>query len=276
MTGRAILMRANTKPAVTTVSAVSPMSAPSAPSDDAAPIPLGSLPARSVSAPSDKKYSGAGHRSYVLRGGRLTQGKKRILKKDNSDYILETTQKINWEQEFHGSVAANRRIVEIGFGNGADLIKDAIAQPNHRFVGIETYLPGIADLLLSVEQHAISNIRQVRADAASLFPGFFNEHSLDAIRVFFPDPWPKRRHHKRRLLKKEFLTLLILCLRPSGKLHIVTDWHDYAEEIDREFKEIRGTLRKRCLDRKEEIVGKYGQKARREGREITEFLFTKN
>ncbi len=265
-------MRAGTKPAV---AAVSPISAMSAMSDDA-PIPLGSLPAQPVSVLSDKKYLGAGHRSYALRGGRLTQGKKRILKKDNSDYILEATQKINWEQVFRGSTAANRRIVEIGFGNGADLIKDAIAQSNYRFVGIETYPPGIADLLLSIERYSVSNIRQVRADAASLFPGFFNEHSLDAVRVFFPDPWPKRRHHKRRLLKKEFLTRLILCLRPSGKLHILTDWHDYAKEIDRGFKEIQGTLRKRCLDHGEEIVGKYGQKARRAGREINEFLFIKH
>ena len=142
------------------------------------------------------------------------------------------------------------------------------------------YLGGLAAALLVIKKNALTNVRLARADAVSLFPRYFQANSLDAIRVFFPDPWPKRRHHKRRMLTRDFLSALIDCLRAGGELHILTDWQDYAAQIEQALKSINQAAAKTRPIVRQTRTGalpssKYGRKARREGRAIIQFHLTK-
>ena len=122
-------------------------------------------------------------------------------------------------------------MLEIGFGNGDALAAMAAAHPQHNFLGIEVHRPGIGALLLKLEKHAIANVRVICADATQVLQQDMADGALAAVYIFFPDPWPKKRHHKRRLLQAEFIQLLDLKLRPGGRLHIATDWRDYAESV---------------------------------------------
>ena len=170
-------------------------------------------------------------RSYVLRNGRMTLAQKRVLSRSNKHAILQPEQApIDWNRVF-GAVAGTEKIIEIGFGGGENLIAAAESRPQDCFIGIEVYPNGIGSLLLAMDKKELRNIRIIRADAKEAINLFFTPNTLDEIRVFFPDPWPKRRHHKRRLLQFDFLQSLVSRLRGSGLLHIVTDWEDYARTV---------------------------------------------
>lgn len=209
---------------------------------------------------------------YSVRKGRITSAQRRILAEDNSAYLLDTRHPLNWAERF--GKTSGRRMVEIGFGNGEALIHDAQVQQDACFIGIEMYLSGLAAALLAIKRNAMTNVRLVRADATLLFPHYFQTNSLDVIRVFFPDPWPKRRHHKRRLLRPPFLAVLISCLRVDGKLHILTDWPDYAAQIDQALQE-RTTGTHLLTQTNALPLSKYGRRAQQEGRAIFQICFTK-
>jgi tRNA (guanine-N7-)-methyltransferase len=123
------------------------------------------------------------------------------------------------------------RIVEVGFGNGAALLAMAAARPDADFLGIEVHGPGVGALLLRLEDAGLDNVRVAREDAASVFAVRLPAGSVDAVHVFFPDPWPKKRHHKRRLIQPAFLAHVARVLREGGRLHVATDWEDYAIHI---------------------------------------------
>jgi len=120
--------------------------------------------------------------------------------------------------------------LEIGFGDGEALLALAKQSPQGHFIGIDPHRPGAGRLLLQLEREEVENVRLIIGDAAEIVPSI-EPKSLRQILVLFPDPWPKKRHHKRRLLTPEFLRILSEKLQPQGSLHIATDWHEYAEEI---------------------------------------------
>lgn len=122
-------------------------------------------------------------------------------------------------------------IVEIGFGDGGALIAMAAENPQCDFLGIEVYRPGIGSLLLKLKRLGITNVRIIMEDAASALRTRLGEGCLSKLLIFFPDPWPKKRHHKRRLLQADFLDSVVRCLQPGGHIHIATDWEDYAMHI---------------------------------------------
>jgi tRNA (guanine-N7-)-methyltransferase len=122
-------------------------------------------------------------------------------------------------------------VLEIGFGMGETTARIAAEQPEHNFIAIEVHAPGVGSLLQKIEGARLTNLHLIRHDAVDIVENMIAPASLSGIHVFFPDPWPKKRHHKRRLLQAPFLHELALRLRVGGYLHIATDWAEYAEEV---------------------------------------------
>ena len=121
------------------------------------------------------------------------------------------------------------RTVEIGFGNGETLVAQAAARPRDDFLGIEVHRPGVGHLMLRCEELEVSNLRIVCRDAVEVLERQLPPGSIDEVLIYFPDPWPKKRHHKRRLVQDEFVTLVASRLRSDGALRLATDWQPYAE-----------------------------------------------
>ena len=175
-------------------------------------------------------------KSFVRRSGRLTQSQKNALQDHSSKYLLDTNNtsanlKSCFDSEQHGVV------IEIGFGDGTVLIETALKNPNKNFIGIEVYDSGLGQCLNEINKHKIKNIRLIYGDAVEVFKQFITKKSVEKINILFPDPWPKKRHHKRRLINKRFLALLSKSLINKGIINISTDWEDYAQQIELTFKE---------------------------------------
>jgi tRNA (guanine-N7-)-methyltransferase len=135
---------------------------------------------------------------------------------------------LDWQHVFGRAALV---VLEIGFGMGETTAEIAAAHPERDFVGIEVHAPGVGSLLREVDRRGLANVRVIRHDAVEVVDAMIPMGSLGGIHVFFPDPWPKKRHHKRRLLKPDFVHALALRLAPGGYLHVATDWLDYAEEM---------------------------------------------
>jgi len=170
-----------------------------------------------------------GIRSFVLRQGRMSPAQHRaidtLLPRFGLPYRAETL-------DF--AACFGRRapvILEIGFGMGDTTAQIAIAQPDVDFIGVEVHAPGVGSLLRRLDEAGVANVRVIQHDAVEVVREMIAPGSLAGIHVFFPDPWPKKRHHKRRLLQPPFVALLASRLAPGGTLHAATDWEEYAEEI---------------------------------------------
>src|SRR5579859_7174841 len=165
-------------------------------------------------------------RSFVLRQGRMTAAQNRALDELLPKYALPEG-KLNLAAVFGRDA---RRSLEIGFGNGDTLAELARRHPEEDFLGAEVHRPGVGRLLNALEAGQLRNVRVACEDAVRLCSERLPDASLDAVLIYFPDPWPKKRHHKRRLLQPEFAALLAGKLKPGGKLHFATDWEDYAQQ----------------------------------------------
>jgi len=168
-------------------------------------------------------------RSFVLRQGRMSPAQQRALAALLPRYGLPyRPEPLDFDRVF-GRRAP--RILEIGCGMGETTAAIAQAKPEADFIGVEVHAPGIGALLRRIEESALTNLRLIQRDAVDVVAMMIPPASLAGIHVFFPDPWPKKRHHKRRLLKPAFVEVLAQCLAPGGYLHVATDWEDYAHEI---------------------------------------------
>lgn len=166
-------------------------------------------------------------KSFVLRAGRMSNRQQLALSQVLSQYEIpfQSDSKIILESVF-GRKAAT--IVEIGFGMGRSLAEMAAQNPHVNFIGIEVYRPGIGSLIANLQENEISNVRVICHDAVEVLKNCFKENSLAGVQIFFPDPWHKKRHHKRRLIQSEFVKLLASRIQNKGSLHCATDWEDYA------------------------------------------------
>lgn len=169
-------------------------------------------------------------RSYVLREGRLTRAQERAFA------TLWPRFGVAWQPEHRLDLAAlfgNDRAVclEIGFGNGETLAALAEREPERNFLGIEVHRPGIGHLLLELERRQLDNVRVIRGDAVAFLAQGLPSASLACVLLFFPDPWPKTRHHKRRILNEPFIAELARVIAPGGLFHAATDWEPYAEQM---------------------------------------------
>lgn len=167
-------------------------------------------------------------RSFVRRQGRITLAQHAALERLWPVFGLDLAQPFKPAEAFGREAPL---VLEIGFGNGDSLAQMAAATPDKSFVGVEVHHPGVGHLLLKIEEFGLRNVRVACADAVEFVGGQLADRSLSGVQVFFPDPWHKKRHHKRRLINAEFTALLVAKLKPGGVLHCATDWQDYAEQM---------------------------------------------
>jgi tRNA (guanine-N7-)-methyltransferase len=168
-------------------------------------------------------------RSFVLRQGRMSPAQTRAFEQLLPRFGVPFQPSPLDLAAVFGRVAPT--ILEIGFGMGETTAAIAQAHPQHDFLGIEVHAPGVGALLKRIEEAGLCNVRVVRHDAVEVVAQMIPLASLAGVHVYFPDPWPKKRHHKRRLLQASFVTSLAQRLAPGGYLHAATDWEEYAHEI---------------------------------------------
>lgn len=168
-------------------------------------------------------------RSFVRREGRFTPAQQRALRTLWSHYGVDYSGQPRDLDALFGRRAP--RVLEIGFGNGEALLHAAVLQPECDLLGIEVYRPGVGRALNALAAQGIGNVRICCHDAVEVLRHEIVNASLDEVRIYFPDPWPKKRHHKRRLIQPSFVQLLAERLRPGGRLHLATDWPSYAEHM---------------------------------------------
>jgi len=172
-------------------------------------------------------------RSYKLRGRRITEGQQEAWDRLWPIFGIENTdQKINLAELFPDS---KRVIMEIGFGMGEATAQIALADPTTGYLAVEVHRPGIGKLLLRIEDGGLNNLRAIEGDAFEVFEQMIVDSSLDGVHLFFPDPWPKARHLKRRIVNQEFIKAVAAKLKPGAFFHIATDWQPYAQWIAEEF-----------------------------------------
>lgn len=165
----------------------------------------------------------------MRREGRLTSGQGRALAELWPRFgISPDAGRLVWSEVFGRSAPVT---VEIGFGNGESLAAQALAHPEQDFFGIEVHRPGVGHLLGLIERMQLTNLRLSQHDAVEVLRNQVPPASVARVQIFFPDPWPKKRHQKRRLVQAEFLGTVAECLQPGGLLHLATDWPDYAEHM---------------------------------------------
>ncbi len=168
-------------------------------------------------------------RSYVLRQGRISNAQQRCL-----DTLLPTygipylSQSLDLDNVF-GRTAA--KILEIGFGMGETTAAIAQSHPQNDYLALEVHTPGVGSLLKQIKEFGIKNIRIIQHDAVEVLRDMLADTVLDGVHIFFPDPWHKTRHNKRRLIQPSFVAQLVKKIKPGGYIHVATDWQDYAEQV---------------------------------------------
>lgn len=167
-------------------------------------------------------------RSFTLRQGRLTDGQQKALETLWPIYGLDANQLFDKQAIFGRDAPV---ILEIGFGDGESLAQMAAEQADKDFLGIEVHRPGVGHLLLKLKDRGLSNVRIYNADAIEVLSRNIADAGLAGINLFFPDPWPKKRHHKRRIVNPGFMGLAIRKLQRGGIFHAATDWEDYARHM---------------------------------------------
>lgn len=222
----------------------------------------------------------AGKRSFVLRSGRITKAQQEAI--DTLTKVYSISYKsgvfIDSASLFSPPLSERPLIVEIGFGMGAATADIAEALPDQPFLGIEVHEAGVGKLLMEIEKRSIKNLRVCRHDAVEVIQNMVADDSIAAFHIFFPDPWPKKRHHKRRLLQPDFIKLLAAKLRPEGYIYFVTDWEDYAQaSLDfLNAEPLLYNIGKPWAPRFPwRAVTKFEARALREGRQICELVFKK-
>jgi len=169
-------------------------------------------------------------RSFVKRQGRMTSGQRRALDERWSEYGIDyRAEQIDLAAEFGTGLPC---VLEIGFGNGDNLTDMAQRHSGQNFLGIEVHEPGVGACIMKAAEQQLPNVRVMRHDAVEVLRNMIPDHSLSRVNLFFPDPWHKKRHHKRRIVQRDFMQLIASKLLPGGIFHVATDWPNYAEHIE--------------------------------------------
>lgn len=214
-------------------------------------------------------------RSFVTRG-RMRQSQRQALTTLAPHYCLSTELGvINFVDSFGRSAPL---IMDIGFGTGISLLSMALTHPENNYLGVEVYPAGIGRLLARLAEEKIDNVRIYQADAIDVLNQCIKNESLSGVTIFFPDPWPKRKHHKRRLIQSAFVELLRQKLKPGGFLHLATDWQHYAEQMMEVLSAAEGFYNQAgesqfSTDRKQRPVTKFEKRGQQKGHEIWDLFF---
>ncbi len=217
-------------------------------------------------------------RSFVRREGRTTRAQQRALVEWWGEFGVEVGDSLLEPERLFGRQAP--LILEIGFGDGESLATMAMANPELNYLGIEVHRPGVGHLLLRLAMLGLTNVRIMRADAVEVLERQLPDQCLDHVQIFFPDPWPKTRHHKRRLIQPSFVALLTRKLKPGGQLHVATDCEQYARAIldllDHSSELTNGAIGQRfALDPAHRPPTKFERRGRRLGHGVWDLLFVK-
>ena len=216
-------------------------------------------------------------RSFVRRAGRMTHSQQRAFETLWPTYGMEfRAEQIDFASLFGRCAPV---VVEIGFGNGETLVEQAAANPDKDFLGIEVHEPGIGHCMLKADESGVTNLRLVNHDAIEVLNHMVPQDSLARLNLYFPDPWPKKRHHKRRIVAPSFLELVADRLAAGGTLNIATDWANYAEHID---EVLSASDRFSCSERREHDGDepldrpqtKFERRGLRKGHRIVDWCFT--
>jgi tRNA (guanine-N7-)-methyltransferase len=220
-------------------------------------------------------------RSFVLREGRFTKAQREAIEQLMPVYgLLVGAQRavpghgnavpLQFNQIFQRDAET---ILEIGFGMGDTLVAMAEQELDKNFIGIEVFRPGIGAILNQIHTKQLKNIRIIHGDAVEVLQNNIADHSLAKIQIFFPDPWPKRRHHKRRLIQPEFIDLVRRKLKPNGILHIATDWEDYAKYITKILDQAKGWHNLTEKNQFNRPITKFEQKGKKLKHQIWEVIY---
>ena len=174
----------------------------------------------------------SGIKSFRLRGKRMTRAQNAALERSWDEFGIIAGISVDIEELFPRS---KEIIVEIGFGMGDATAEIAKAHPDNGYIAIEVHPPGIGKLLSLIEEHSLRNVRIIEGDAIEILQTMFTDRSINGLHLFFPDPWPKMKHNKRRIVNAEFLALIHRKLKSGGYINIATDWVPYAESIQGVF-----------------------------------------
>ena len=207
-------------------------------------------------------------KSYVPRQGRLTKGQTRAIETGWPIYGFSSSNGVLDLESIFSRRADT--VFEVGFGMGESLVAQAKAAPEKNFIGVEVHKPGVGHLLLLAMENRLDNLRVFQEDSLDVLLGSIPDRSLSIVQVFFPDPWPKKRHEKRRLVDSEFLNLLFKKLELEGLVHIATDWVPYAESVEELFTDRQDFVTAPAPKRPET---KFERRGRRLGLEVRDLAF---
>jgi tRNA (guanine-N7-)-methyltransferase len=217
-------------------------------------------------------------KSYVLRQGRLTRGQQQALVQLWPEFGIDFSQhRLELDQVFRRKAPL---ILEIGFGNGESLIKQASDCPDNNYLGIEVHRPGVGHLLRLASDAALTNIRVINHDAVEVLQQQIPDSSIDVVQLFFPDPWHKKRHHKRRIVNTAFIGLIHRKLKPGGIFHLATDWEDYAEYMLAIMEQAEGFSndagKGEYANQAERPSTRFEHRGKRLGHRVRDLVFRKN
>ncbi len=216
-------------------------------------------------------------RSYVLRAGRITEAQKRAL----AELLPRTGIPFAPQPLDLDAVFGRRapRVLEIGFGNGDTLVELAAASPGTDFIGVEVHPPGIGHCLIAAEQRGLANVRVVAHDAVEVLEHMIPPAALDEVLLYFPDPWPKKRHHKRRIVQPAFAGLVAGRLKPGGRFKLATDWEPYAawmlEVLNASPDLANAAADGGCVERPERGATRFERRGRRLGHRVFDLEFVR-
>ncbi len=215
-------------------------------------------------------------KSFVRRSGRLSKGQKNAIKNFSKEFSIPFSKNfINYENEFKNK---KNVILEIGTGMGETITKMAADMPNKNFLGVEVYKPGIGSLLKKIKDFEINNILIINQDVVDVLDLMIPPMSLEGINIFFPDPWHKFKHNKRRLIQTPFIKLISSRLKKSGYIHCTTDCKDYADQINKLFnleRSLENILNNCNLKPAFRPTTKFEKKALEQGHNIWDFNYKK-
>ena len=215
----------------------------------------------------------ASNRSYSLRGNRMTRAQTLAMTQSWDRYAIEIKSELILNQIFPEKTKV---IMEIGSGMGEATAQIAKANPEVGYVAVEMHSPGLAALLILINQLELENIKLIREDATYLLANHIPDNSLDGIHLLFPDPWPKNRQHKRRMVQSEFIEMVGRKLKPGGFIHIATDWQPYADWIKVRFDKSE-SFSGGVVDRPSwRVLSKFEGQGLRKGHQVTDFKYIKN
>lgn len=166
--------------------------------------------------------------SFIRRQGRVTPGQQQALNHYRDKYCLDPQKNYDFSELFSRNAPT---IFEIGFGNGESLATMALNNPEQNYIGVEVHTPGVGHLILKLEQLQLTNVRIYQHDAVEILEQRIADDSLAGVHLFFPDPWPKKKHHKRRIVQPDFIKLITFKLQSGGYFHAATDWENYAKQM---------------------------------------------